>query len=107
MPFVFKLMADLCWLLQVKYLRTSLYHPQMDGLIKCFNQILKRMLHCVVGEEGWDWDLLLPYVLFAIRETPQASTGFTPSRSSLADDIAKEAWEEQPSPYWSRNVQAE
>lgn len=27
---------------------------------------------------GWDWDLLLPYVLFMVRESPQASTVFTP-----------------------------
>ncbi|KAL0187932.1 hypothetical protein M9458_015031 [Cirrhinus mrigala] len=25
-----------------------------------------------------DWDLMIPYVLFGIREVPQASTGFTP-----------------------------
>lgn len=28
--------------------------------------------------EGRNLDLLLPYVLFAIRECPQASMGFTP-----------------------------
>lgn len=32
MLFVFKLMADLCRLLQVHCLQTSVYHPQMDGL---------------------------------------------------------------------------
>lgn len=29
-------------------------------------------------EGSHDWDLLIPYALFAIRETPQASLGFTP-----------------------------
>lgn len=34
------------------------------------------MLCKVVTEGGRDWDLLVPYVLFATHETPQASTGF-------------------------------
>lgn len=31
-PFMSWLMADLCCLLKVKQLRTSVYHPQTDGL---------------------------------------------------------------------------
>ncbi|KAL0177337.1 hypothetical protein M9458_026231, partial [Cirrhinus mrigala] len=49
-----------------------------------------------------DWDLMLPYVLFGIREVPQASTGFTPFERLFGRqprgllDVAKEAWEQQP-----------
>lgn len=32
----------------------------------------------MVDEEGQNWELLLPSVVFAIWEMPQASTGFTP-----------------------------
>lgn len=42
-----------------------------------FNQTLKRMLQRVVAEEGRHWDLMLLYVLFGVREVPQASMGFT------------------------------
>ena len=35
------------------------------------------MLKKVIAQDGRDWDLLIPYVLFAIREVPQASTGFS------------------------------
>lgn len=51
---------------------------------------------------GKDWDLLLPYVLFAIGEVPQASTGFEllyGRRPRGLLDLAKEAWESQPSPH--------
>lgn len=74
-PFMSRLMADLCHLLKVKQLRTSVYHPQTDGLVERFNQTLKQILWRVVAENGRDWDLMLPYVLFGIREVPQASTG--------------------------------
>ncbi|KAK3570816.1 hypothetical protein QTP86_027624 [Hemibagrus guttatus] len=59
----------------------------------------------VVDEEGRNWDLLLPYVLCAIQETPQASTGFTPFellfrwRPRGLLDVAREDWEGQHSPF--------
>ncbi|KAI2653740.1 Retrovirus-related Pol polyprotein [Labeo rohita] len=77
-PFMSRLMADLAHLLKVKQIRTSVYHPQTDGLVEKFNQTLKQMLRRVAAEDKKDWDLMLPYVLFGVREVPQASTGFTP-----------------------------
>lgn len=57
------------------------------------------MLPRTVGKEGKDWDKLLPYLLFAYREVPQASTGFSPfellyerSVSGLLD-VLKRTWE--------------
>ena len=90
--------------LNVKRIRTSVYHPQTDGLVERFNQTLKKMLKKLVDVDGRDWDQLIPYVLFSIREVPQASTGFSPfellygrqPRGLL--DLAKEAWERQPCP---------
>lgn len=76
-PFISKLMLDLCQLLQVNHLKTSVCHLQTDRLIKRLNQMLKRLLKQVVNEEGRNWDLLLPYLLLAIWETSKASTGFT------------------------------
>lgn len=48
-----------------------MHHPQTNGLVKKFNQTLKWMLTCVIMDGGWDWDLLLAYVLFAMEETPK------------------------------------
>ncbi|XP_050984340.1 uncharacterized protein LOC127176618 isoform X2 [Labeo rohita] len=101
-PFMSRLMADLCRLLRVKQLRTTVYHPQTDGLVERFNQTLKRMLRRVTAEDRRDWDLMLPYILFGVREVPQASTGFTPFELLFGRqprgllDVAKEAWEQQP-----------
>uniref|UniRef100_A0A3B1KDF6 Gypsy retrotransposon integrase-like protein 1 n=1 Tax=Astyanax mexicanus TaxID=7994 RepID=A0A3B1KDF6_ASTMX len=106
-PFVSKLMNDLCRLLQVKRLTTSVWHPQTDGLVERFNQTLKKTLKRLVTTDPRNWDLLLPHALFAIREIPQASTGFSPfellygrnPRGLL--DLVKDAWESQPSPFRS------
>ena len=57
------------------------------------------MLRKVIDKEGKDWDKLLPYVLFAYREVPQASTGFSPfellcGRSVRGPlSVLKECWQ--------------
>ena len=57
------------------------------------------MLKKAATDSGKDWDRLIPYLLFAYREVPQASTGFSPFellygrqvRGPL--DILRESWE--------------
>ncbi len=106
-PFMSRTMADLCRLLQIKQLRTTVYHPQTDGLVERFNKTLKQMLRRVAADDRRDWDQMLPYVLFGIREVPQASTGFTPFELLFGRqprgllDVAKEAWEQQPATHRS------
>ncbi len=106
-PFMSRLMADLCRLLQVRQIKTTVYHPQTDGLVERFNQTLKQMLRRVAADDRRDWDKMLPYVLFGIREVPQASTGFTPFELLFGRqprgllDVAREAWEHQPAAHRS------
>lgn len=97
--FMSKLLAELYSLLHIHSIRTSPYHPQTDGLVERFNKTLKSMLRKAVDTEGKNWDKLIPYLLFAYREVPQASTGFSPFelvygrnvRGPL--DVLREAWE--------------
>ncbi|KAF1388735.1 hypothetical protein PFLUV_G00065720 [Perca fluviatilis] len=104
-PFMSRIMKDLCKLMKITQLRTSVYHPQTDGLVERFNRTLKQMLKKVMEADGRNWDQLLPYLMFSIREVPQASTGFSPfellygRRPRGLLDVAKEAWEQQPSPH--------
>lgn len=86
-------------LLGVKRIKTTPYHPQTDGLVERYNQTLKNMLHKFVSTTGVDLDQWLPYLLFAYREVPQTSTGFSPFkllyrcqvRGPL--DLLKDYWE--------------
>ncbi|KAL7830269.1 hypothetical protein SRHO_G00313960 [Serrasalmus rhombeus] len=75
--FTSKQLKDVFSLLGIKGLKTTPYHPQTDGLMERF-KTLKVMLRRFVNETGSDWDTWLPYVLFAYREVPQASVGFSP-----------------------------
>jgi len=43
-PFMSHIMKDLCTLMNITQLRTSVYNPQTDGLVERFNQTLKQML---------------------------------------------------------------
>lgn len=86
-------------MLGIHPIKTTPYHPQTDGMVERFNQTLKAMLRKFVSEMGSDWDYWLPYLLFACREVPQSSTGYSPFellygrqvRGPL--DVLKETWE--------------
>ena len=97
--FTSQLLAELYRMLHVHPIRTSPYHPQTDGLVERFNQTLKAMLRKAAVEEGKDWDKTLPYLLFAYREVPQASTGFSPFELLYGRaihgplDVLRQAWE--------------
>jgi hypothetical protein len=76
--FMSELLKQVYKLLGITGVRTTPYHPQTDGLTERFNQTLKQMLRKFVVDKSDDWDQWLPYLLFAYREVPQASTGFSP-----------------------------
>ena len=59
-------------------MNTTAYHPQMDGLVECFNCTLTDMLAKKVEHSGKNWDNHLSFVLFAYRASLQESTGESP-----------------------------
>ncbi|XP_067288440.1 uncharacterized protein [Pseudorasbora parva] len=76
--FTSRLMKQVCSMLRIHPIQTTPYHPQTDGMVERFNQTLKSMLRKFVSDTGADWDQWLPYLMFAYREVPQSSTGFSP-----------------------------
>jgi transposase InsO family protein len=69
-----------CALLDVKKVSTSAYHPETDGLTERFNGTLTTMLSHYTSENQDDWDVHVPYVLYAYRTSKHSATGETPFR---------------------------
>lgn len=98
--FMSSTLKHLWGMLKVHPLKTSVYHPQTNGLTERFNKTLKGMLRKLVTEKPQQWHLLLNPLMFAVREVPQASTGFSPfellygrnPRGVL--DLLKDQWEQ-------------
>ena len=76
--FISDCMEEVSRLLSIRQLTTTPYHPMCNGLIEKFNGTLKVMLRRLCSEQPKQWPRYINAVLFAYREVPQASTGFSP-----------------------------
>ena len=76
--FTSELYKEMCRLEGIERHTTSPYHPQSNGLVERFNQTFKGILRKLCLEHPKDWDRYLPALLFAYRDVPQESTGFSP-----------------------------
>ncbi|XP_071797127.1 uncharacterized protein [Asterias amurensis] len=76
--FTSEIMKQVCKLLSVHRMTTTPYHPMCNGLVERFNGTLKQMLKRMCVERPRDWDRYINPLLFAIREAPQESLGFSP-----------------------------
>lgn len=76
--FTSDLMREVSRLLSFRQLTTTPYHPMCNGLVEKFNGTLKQMLKKMCSEQPKDWDKYINALLFAYREVPQDSLGFSP-----------------------------
>ena len=76
--FVSECMAEVSRLLSLRQLTTSPYHPMCNGLVEKFNGTLKCMLKRLCSEQPKRLHRYVNALLFAYREVPQASMGFSP-----------------------------
>ena len=96
--FVSDVMKAVHRILSIKHLTSTLYHPATNGIVERYNGVLKQMLKKVCADNPQDWDKYLPSLLFAYREAPQSSLGFSPFELMFGRDvrgplqILKELW---------------
>ena len=96
-----EMMKEVMRLLTIGQIHTTIYHAQTNGLVERFHSTLKSMLRKMSEEQPKDWDRYIPALLFAYREIPQSSTGYSPfellygrtPRGPLA--LLKETWIEK------------
>ncbi|XP_075758104.1 uncharacterized protein LOC142818935 [Pelodiscus sinensis] len=88
----------------VRHTWASAYHPECSGLVERFNGTLKQMLKTFMHQHPQDWDKYLPHLLFAYKEVPQESIGFSPfellygRRARGPLDLIRDEWEGKASP---------
>ena len=76
--FMSECMQEVSKLLSIKGLTSTPYHPICNGLVERWNGTLKSMIKRLCQDQPKQWHRLINPVLFAYREVPQESTGFSP-----------------------------
>ena len=64
--------------LGIKHITSSAYHPESQGALERYHQTLKSMLKKYCLENNVEWDNGIPFLLFAVRDMPNDSLGFSP-----------------------------
>ncbi len=72
-----KVVKELCGLLCIQKLRTSPYHPEMNGAVERMHGTFKSILGKCIAE-GLDWVGQVCFVLFVLRQMPNSDSGFSP-----------------------------
>ena len=76
--FVSDCMKEVTRFLSIKQITTTPYHPMCNDLTEKFNGTMKLMLKRLCSEQPRQWHRFINPLLFAYREVPQESTGFSP-----------------------------
>ena len=76
--FTSDLMGKVNELIGVKPIFTTPYHPMANGRIERQHSILKSILRKLCSTKPKDWHRYLPCALFAMREVPSDTLGFSP-----------------------------
>ncbi|KAL8602758.1 hypothetical protein ACOMHN_053159 [Nucella lapillus] len=82
-----KLMRQFHKLCGSQGVRTTPYHPQANRIVERFHGTLKSMLRKVVSDKPKDWHRYLPVLLFACRELPSKTTGFSPFKLLFGREV--------------------
>jgi hypothetical protein len=64
--------------LGIAHLVSSAYHPESQGALERYHQMLKTMIRSFCEDQEKDWDVGIPMLLFATREVTQESLGYSP-----------------------------
>jgi len=76
--FTSEMMREVYRLLDIRQSTTSPYHAMENGIVENFNKTIKNLLKKVSTEKPKNWHRYLGPLMFAVRDIPQDSTGFTP-----------------------------
>ena len=62
----------------IGHVKISAYHAQSNAICERWNGTMKAMIRAVINDFNNEWDECLPWILFAYREIPVETLGFSP-----------------------------
>jgi len=71
---------------------SKVFHFESHGRIERTIQTLENMMRKCMEKQDKNWDVLVPYLLFAMREIPSATTGYSPSQLVFGRNIRGLLW---------------
>lgn len=108
--FTSDLMNEICKELDVTKKVSTAYRPQTQGCLERFHQSFKSMMKKYCCETEKEWDENVDFLLFAVRECPQESLGYSPFELLYGRQIRgplkvlKDSWFINPSEHSTRTV---
>ncbi|GFX49145.1 retrovirus-related Pol polyprotein from transposon 412 [Trichonephila clavipes] len=85
--FDFAVCKRLCEINAIDKTRTTVLHPQSDGMVERFNRTILKSLSLLVSSNQQDWDRKLPFFLLAYRSAVHETTGYSPSQMLFGHDL--------------------
>ena len=81
-------MAEMCQLWNIGKPHKTPYHPQANGIVEQNNRGLWESLRALLSGRGQDeWNLLLPQLMRAYRDTSHSATGETANMLMLGREL--------------------
>ena len=74
-----ELFGELCRILDIEKLRTTIYKPSTNGAVERFHRTLNSMIGKIIQENQRNWHEVLPQVMAAYRASEHSATGFSPN----------------------------
>nr|XP_027227085.1 uncharacterized protein LOC113819048 [Penaeus vannamei] len=84
--------------LGIQQCRSTVYHPQSQGVVERFHYTLKTMIKAFCLETGSEWDEGIDLLLFSVRDSVQESLGYSPFQLIYGHEVRgplkvlKECW---------------